>query len=196
MIVKIDLRPEKAPRKKVNLGGVGRIFALLVVLMFIAVSAVTMTFAGLKYQYMKSSINTIQNDIERLQVQDIRLGEELERLQAEENNYSEALKLLEEELPTLEFLTLLENAQPEGVWLETIQVKPGTVSLKGKAWEENDVVIFAKALLDNRLVYDVGFPETSRGRPGPDGMSIVDFRFNCLIVAITDIPARFSGGGN
>jgi len=144
---------------------------------------------------MKSSINTVQNDIDRLQVQDNRLGGELERLQAEENNYREALKLLKSDLPTLEFLALLENAQPEGVWLETIQIKPGTVFLKGKAWEENDVVIFAKALLDNRLVYDVGFPETSRGRPGPDGMSIVDFSFSCQIVSITDIPSRFSGGG-
>ncbi|SRR6056297_3614165 len=196
MKIKLDLRPEKTPRKTINTGGLSRFIAFIIVFAFIAVSGLTLVYAGLKFHYMKASILSVQNNISRLQTQDTRLSKELDRLKAEENNYNEALKLLESELPTLEFLSLLENALPEGVWLDSMQIKPGNVSLKGRAYGENDVVLFAKALSDSRLVGEVSFPDTSRGRPDADGISVVSFSFSCQIATITDIPVPSRGGVN
>jgi len=197
MNIKIDLRPEKGPKKTyVSTGGMTQFFAVMLVLAFIAVSGLTLVYAGLKSHYMKAEIQSLENNISRLQTQDARLSEELGRLKAQEKIYTDALALLEAELPSLEFLTSLEQTLPLGVWLESIKISKGSVSLSGKAYEENDVVVFAEGLLATPLVSQVSFPSTSRSKPGQDGVSIVSFSFSCRIMDITQVPSvAVLGGG-
>lgn len=198
MNIKIDLKPEKGPKKTyVNTGGVARFFAILLVVAFVAVSGLTLVYAGLKSHYMKAEIQSLENSISRLQTQDARLTDELGRLKDQEKIYTDALSLLEAELPSLEFLASLEEALPLGVWLESIKISKGSASLSGKAFEENDVVVFAEGLLATPLVSQVSFPSTSRSKPGADGLSVVSFSFSCRTMDITQIPAvSVLGGGH
>jgi len=196
MNIRIDLRPEKGPKKTyVNTGGVSRFFAVLLVLAFVVVSGLTLVYAGLKSHYMQAEIQSLENSITKLQVQDSRLSEELERLKDQEKLYTDALALLEAELPSLEFLASLEQALPLGVWLDSVKISKGSVSLNGKAFEENDVVVFAEGLLATPLVSQVSFPSTSRSKAGNDGTSMVTFSFSCRILDITTVPSMTISGG-
>lgn len=195
MNIQIDLRPEKQAKPKVSTAGLSKYVAVLLILAFVAVSGLTLVYGALKSHFMSAEIRQTEKAIARLTTQNTRLVGELKRLQGEEKLYTDALKLLQDELPTLEFLSLLEQNLPVGVWLSSINLGPGAVSLKGNAYAENDVVIFARGLSESDLVTYVSFPDTQRGQER-DGIPMVSFSFSCQIRNIASISSRVPGGGN
>lgn len=194
MNVKIDLRPDKQAKPKVSTVGFSKYIAVLLILAFVVVSGLTLVYGALKSHYMKAEILQTEKSISRLTTQNTRIVEELNRLQGQEKIYTDALKLLQDELPTIEFLSLLEQNLPVGVWLNSINIKRGSVSLKGNAYGENDVVLFARGLLESELVMSVSFPDTRRGKE-KDGIPMVDFSFTCQIRDIAQIPTSGILGG-
>ena len=195
MNIRIDLRPDKQAKPRVSTIGFSKYIALLLLIAFVAVSGLTLIYGGLKGHYMKAEILQTEKAIARLTTQDSKLTDELKRLQQQEKVYVDALNLLEDELPTIEFLSLLEQNLPAGVWLNSISIKRGSVSLKGNSYGENDVVLFARGLLESDLVTSVSFPDTRRGKE-KDGIPMVDFSFSCQIRDIAQVfSSGISGGG-
>lgn len=195
MNIRIDLRPDQQAKAKVSTVGLSKYIAVLLILAFVAVSGLTLVYGALKSHYMKAEIQQTEKAISRLTTQNTKLAGELKRLQQQEKVYTDALKLLQDELPTIEFLSLLEQNLPVGVWLSNISIKKGNVSLKGNSYGENDVVLFARGLLESGLVTSVSFPDTRRGKE-KDGIPMVDFSFNCQIRDIANtFSTRTAGGG-
>jgi Tfp pilus assembly protein PilN len=188
MKVKLDLRPayyKEIAEKKVDWA---RIVASVLVLSFLLVSGFTFGYGLVVSRSLKSERISLQNRIERLQMQNVSLGKELDRLKAVEEDYRSALGILQQELPSLEFLAVLENALPRTVWLETALVQKGRVAMSGNAFTENDVVDFGRSLMEAPVVRAVGFPVTSRVTR--EGESLIRFDLDVGIKDIMELHAE------
>jgi len=188
MKVKLDLRPayyKEIAEKKVDWA---RIVASVLVLSFLLVSGFTFGYGLVVSRSLKSERISLQNRIERLQTQNVSLGKELDRLKAVEEDYRSALGILQQELPSLEFLAVLENALPRTVWLETASVQKGRVAMSGNAFTENDVVDFGRSLMEAPVVRAVGFPVTSRVTR--EGESLIRFNLDVGIKDIMELHAE------
>ncbi|MFP4482466.1 MAG: PilN domain-containing protein [Thermovirgaceae bacterium] len=191
MRVKLDLRPAhyvETAQKRVDWP---RIVAAVLVLSFLLVAGVTFGYGLIVSRAMKAERIDLQNRIEQLQLQNIKLGKELDRLKAVEEDYRSALGLLQQELPSLEFLTGLERALPPTVWLETTSVGKGKVSMTGNAFTENDVVDFGRSLMEADVVESVGFPVTSRVTR--EGESVISFSLDVQIKDLMELHAESRG---
>ena len=165
-----------------------RIVASVLVFSFLLVSGFTFGYGLVVSRSLKSERISLQNRIERLQMQNVTLGKELDRLKTVEEDYRSALGILQQELPSLEFLAVLENALPRTVWLETASVQKGRVAISGNAFTENDVVDFGRSLMEAPVVRAVGFPVTSRITR--EGESVIRFDLDVGIKDIMELHAE------
>jgi Tfp pilus assembly protein PilN len=191
MRVKLDLRPAhyvETAQKRIDWA---RIVAAVLVLSFLLVAGVTFGYGLVVSRALKAERVSLQNRIEQLQMQNVKLGKELDRLKAVEEDYRSALGLLQQELPSLEFLTVLERALPPTVWLETASVGKGKVSMTGNAFTENDVVDFGRSLMEADVVQAVGFPVTSRVTR--EGESVIRFSLDVQIKDLMELHVRSAG---
>ena len=185
MSVKLDLRPwdyVEAEKKTVH---VGRILALIILLLFVIVSSVTFFYGLTLSRKLRAERMDLQVNIDRMQEQVTRMTAELNRLKAQYQDYGKALMILQKELPSVEYLGVLERALPPGVWLERVSISAGKVAMAGFAFTENDVVSFGRALTEAEIVRSVGFPVTSRVQQ-QSGAS-VRFSLDCAIGDIMSI---------
>lgn len=188
MTVKLDLRPrdyietEKAPLH------VGRIAALLIAVLFVAVSLSTFIFGLFLSRSLRAERVQLESYMERMQEQGARMNTELKRLQSQMKDYGKALVILQRELPSIELLSVLERALPAGVWIEKADIESGRASLSGFAFTENDIVSFGRALSEASVVESVGFPVTSRVRQ--ESGASVRFSLDCGIRDIMSIGGR------
>lgn len=188
MTVKLDLRPrdyietEKAPLH------VGRIAALLIAVLFVAVSLSTFIFGLFLSRSLRAERVQLESYMERIQEQGARMNTELKRLQSQMKDYGKALVILQRELPSIELLSVLERALPAGVWIEKADIESGRASLSGFAFTENDIVSFGRALSEASVVESVGFPVTSRVRQ--ESGASVRFSLDCGIRDIMSIGGR------
>ena len=194
MKVKLDLRPRyllESSRKKLN---AARVLLVSLLLAFFLVGGTTLGLSFMKVRSMNSEVAMISDQVAIQKAQNRKMANEIKRLSEVEAVYTSALKLLEDEIPALEFVNAVEAALPLGVWLESMTILPGKATLKGKSWVESDVVEFAKGLLDSGVVATVDFPVTSRIEK--DKESLVEFTLSCLLrdIATVDDYARMKGG--
>ncbi len=179
MKVSLDLRPRAVVAEQKKQLNPGRLFVVLFMLSFFIVGTAVLVRGGLLYRALNSSVAHLEDTLAVQRAQNVRLGNELKRLSEEEALHVSALKLLQDELPALEFLQALESSLPLGVWIQNVSMLPGRATLQGRAYKEDDVVEFGKGLLDAAVVVAVDFPVTSRVTK--DGQSLVDFSLACSL---------------
>jgi len=193
MKVKLDLRPRslvESRRRKVN---AARVLLVSLFLAFLLVGGVTFGLAFLKVSGMGSQVAMLNDQVAIQQAQNLKMSNEIKRLAGVEAVYVSALTLLQEELPALEFLNSIETSLPMGVWISSVSVTPGKANIKGNAYVENDVVEFAKGLLDAGVVATVDFPVTTRVVKNQESM--VDFTLSCMLRDLAGISAGNTGKG-
>ncbi|MDD3917445.1 MAG: PilN domain-containing protein [Synergistaceae bacterium] len=179
MKVALDLRPRaliESQKRRIDLP---RILLLVSCALFLASGAISLGLSFVSYRSLLTDVARLEGSLELQTIQNARMANELQRLVQVEKLYTDALKLLQEELPALEFMEALERTLPSGVWMRSVSISPGRVSLQGSAVNENDVVEFAKGLLDAPVVATVDFPVTTR--VSREGRSLVDFTLSCRI---------------
>ena len=193
MKVKLDLRPRslvESRRRKVN---AARVLLVALFLAFVLVGGVTFGLSYLKVRGMGAQVAMLNDQVAIQQAQNLKMSNEIKRLAGVEAVYVSALKLLQEELPALEFLNSIETSLPMGVWISSVTVTPGKANIKGNAYVENDVVEFAKGLLEAGVVSAVDFPVTTRVVKNQESM--VDFTLSCMLRDLAGISARTPGEG-
>lgn len=191
MRIKFDLRPEQYVATVKEPLNIGRIVALVLITASLFASAATFSYGLVLSRALRSERVMLQQRAETMQLQNMKLGKELTRLRKEEETYRKALALIEKEIPSLEFMGVLEKALPPGVWLGEMSVSGSGVTLSGTAYSENDVVSFARAMTDAPVVASVGFPVTSRVRSGNGGA--VRFTLACVLSELS-APVKGSEG--
>ena len=185
MKIKIDLRPRELIEQKKHGVNFALIIVTVIFLSFVAVSGTTFVYGYVTSRSLQAEVSRLNDDIAMLTAQNRRLSNEIQRLSLQEKMYGNALALLREELPTLEFLEAVEKALPKGVWLSSAAQKQGSAELKGFSYNENDIVVFARGLIDTGVVPNVAFPVTKRTKL--DGAAVVDFSLSCSVGAIESI---------
>lgn len=188
MRIKLDLRPRDYIDAEKTQVRFGRLVALVIVLLFVLVSSSTFIYGFFLSRSLRTERMQLENQIELMQEQGARINTELKRLQTQVKNYGKALMLLQQELPSIEFLSVLEMALPPGVWLDKVDISAGSVSLSGFAFTENDVVSFGRSLSEASVITSVGFPVTSRVRE--DDRVLVSFSLKCRISDIMSIGGQ------
>lgn len=187
MKVILDLRPlalVESQKQKLN---IPRLLLVLFFAAFFLVGGTTLVMAFMRFRMLRTEVARLQDTLVVQNAQNDRMETELQRLSETEELYVSALTLLQEELPALEFLNALEKALPYGVWMKSVSIVPGRASLQGNAFNENDVVEFAKGLLDASIVVTVDFPVTTRVVLNNE--SLVAFTLSCRL---RDFPATIS----
>jgi len=188
MRVKLDLRPRDYIETEKTPLHIERIAALLISVLFVGISCATFAFGLFLSRTLRAERVQLESYIERMQEQGARMNAELRRLQSQMNDFGKALVILQQELPSIEFLSVLERSLPEGVWLEKADISSGKVSLSGFAYTENDVVSFGRALSEASVIESVGFPVTSRVKQENGGS--VRFSLECRIRDIMSIGQK------
>jgi Tfp pilus assembly protein PilN len=181
MKIALDLRPRslvESQRKKRSFS-FARFFLVLFFLAFLFVGGTTLFLSFMNYRSLDARIAGLEEELALKRAQSARLANELKRLAGIEATHVSALKMLQEEVPALEFLQAMEGALPLGVWMRSVSVVPGRATLQGTAFHENDVVEFAKGLLDVDVVATVDFPTTTRVQR--ENQSLVDFSLSCRL---------------
>ena len=179
MKVLLDLRPRaliESQKKRFNFA---RLFMTLFLLSFMLVGGTTLFWAFWNFRSLKDRVSFLEDTLMIQRAQNARLANEIRRLSEEEAVYVSALKLLQDELPALEFLQGMEASLPPGVWIRSVSLVPGKASFQGSAYKEDDVVEFGKGLLDAPVVAAVDFPVTTR--VVREGQSLVDFTLACSL---------------
>lgn len=189
MRIKLDLRPKEYIESRKTKVHFGRVIALSVLIIFFGVSSASFVYGFLLSRSLRAERVQLEGYIARMQEQGARMNSELKRLQAQVQDYSKALKLLQDELPAIEFFSVLEKALPLGVWLEKIDISAGKVSMAGLAFTENDVVSFGRSLSEATVIESVGFPVTSRVRQ-ESGASI-RYSLDCRIKNIMSLGSPY-----
>lgn len=188
MTVKLDLRPRDYIETEKATLHVGRMAALLIVVLFVGVSLSTFVFGLFLSRTLRAERVQLESYMERMQEQGARMNVELKRLQSQMKDYGKALVILQQELPSIELLSVLERALPAGVWIEKADIASGRVLLSGFAFTENDIVSFGRALSEASVIESVGFPVTSRVRQ--ESGASVRFSLDCRIRDIMSIGGR------
>ncbi|NCC58757.1 MAG: hypothetical protein EOM17_14190 [Synergistales bacterium] len=195
MKVSLDLRPRalvESQKKRLN---VARLFMTLFLLSFMLLGISTLLWGFWNYISLRDRVAFLEDTLSIQRAQNARLANELKRLSDEEKVFVSALKLLQDELPALEFLKGMESSLPRGVWIRNFSLVPGKISIQGSSYNEDDVVEFGKGLLDTPVVAAVDFPVTTR--VVRDGQSLVDFSLVCslrdFVATIPVAPAAGKG---
>ena len=195
MKVKLDLRPRslvEAGGKRVN---AKRVLLVILFIAFVMVGGVTFALTFLKVGGMRSDVSMLNDQVAIQQAKNAKMAVEIKRLAEVEAMYVSALKLLQEELPALEFMNSIETSLPLGVWVSAVTMAPGRATIRGSSYTEGDVVEFAKGLLQGGVAATVDFPVTTRVTRNNE--SLVDFTLSCMIRDLASISAgnAAEGGG-
>ncbi len=186
-MIRFDLRPPEYREKKSVSRSFDALRLLFVVMtgLFVGVSLVSLGYSYFSLREQQELLRDRQQSLRVLERQAKALRTELERLQGEEKEYQSILTLLKGELPSLEVLAALEGSLPPRVWLTSLNITKGSVSMQGDAFSEADVVTFGNNLAEASIIKSVVVPKVSRARGG-NGKT-VSFVLDCSLHDITAV---------
>jgi hypothetical protein len=187
MTIALDLRPQSRKtnvKKSIHLP---RLVGLLLVSVFVLFSLATVATGLFFTRGLREERTRLERRVDDLQGQQLLLTEELKRLEALEKLYEEALLLLRDELPALEFLVSLEASLPPDLWLTKLTLSGSGAVVNGNGYAEADVVSFGRALTEASVVRSVGLPVTSRFTA--QGESRVRFDLSCVLNDLESVTA-------
>ncbi len=180
MTVRFDLRPRSVIESSTRKVRYQRVLGVVLLLAFFIVTGVTVAYGVLLSSSLKSERVRLEQVVQESQMQNKRLADQIKSLKQREKIFAGALDLLQNELPSLEFLGALESALPPTVWLDKVSVRTGSVKMSGNAYTENDIVTFARGLTASTVVTYVALPVTTRSRR--NGRDVVRFSLECGIL--------------
>lgn len=189
MRVKLDLRPREvivSERKKVDFL---RLSALALVCLFLFMAGVSSVYGFILSRRLQGEKRELAAFVEVLQKRSTALNKELAELKSRVEAYKTALALAKDELPSLEFVSAVEKALLDEVWLSKLEIRPGEAAVSGYAMSEGEVVEFARGLLEDPLLLNVSLPVTRRVDRG--GEELVEFNFGCSIKPLSLLKVRW-----
>lgn len=190
MRVQFDLRPESVmekERKKTSFNPM-RLVVTLLLLVFIASSGYFIATMTLKMLDLKDLIESKEIEVSTLETQRSQLDAEIRRLQEREKVFTSTLKIMQDDLPTLEVLNALENNLEFGMGLNTLKCSAGNPSsavLTATAAEESQIIHFTDGLSRCGVFSAVAMPSSTRD----DKTGRVTFILNLSILPIGQIKA-------
>jgi type IV pilus assembly protein PilN len=185
-MIRINLLPFRAARKKENIRRQLTIFALSV--MFVAV---VMAYYFLQ---LRSELNSLKDEEQRIKVELAGYKKTIERINSLEKKIAEIRKKLEvikdlEKKKTGPVLLLDQIAMAvpkERLWLTSLVEKKGKLTLNGTAMDNETVAVFMTNLEKSELITAVDLKRTRLRNLPKYKLSVSDFSLECTTYAFKE----------
>jgi hypothetical protein len=190
MRVQFDLRPASVlekERKKTSFS-LTRIGAIVSLLFFFPINLACIGWMTMKVFSMKSEVERERNEVESMEGEKIALEAEIQRLQTQEAVYVNTLKIMQDDLPTLEVLSAFEDHMDYGMGLNSLRfsksIAEGTpVTVDATAATEEQIIRLYDGLMSSG-VFVTGAMSNSRR---DDATGRVSFTLNLTAFPIGQI---------
>jgi cell division protein FtsB len=160
MKIRFDLRPKDLMEKE----GKKRSFSptrLLVMLLFLLFLSST-GFYFMKTVFavldLKDSVEYKQSEVSRLEASRNALEAEIKRLQQREKVFTDTLKIMQDDLPTLELFEALETRAEPGMRIFDLRYAAPQVILNARADTEEQITLFRVELESSGVFSRVSMP--------------------------------------
>ena len=191
MRVQFDLRPESVmekERKKSSFNPM-RLIATLLMMIFFGASGYYIATMTLKMLDLKDLIEYKQDEVATLETQRTQLEAEIRRLRDRENVFTSTLKIMQDDLPTLEVLNALETYLEPGMGLNSLRFTSAatgnTAVLIATAAAEEQIILFTDGLGRCGVFSEVRMPTSTRD----ERTGRVTFTLNLSVLPIGQIRA-------
>ena len=166
MRVQFDLRPVtmlERERKKTTFNAT-RLVAFILMIIFAVSNGFYMWMAFQNMMRLNDAIEEKEYDVGNLEGEKNALEAEVGRLRRQEAEYAATLKIMQDDLPTLEVLNALERGLEPGMGLNTLRLSPtpqGTVAtLDATAASDEQTVQFSTSLTSSGVFSAVSMPNS------------------------------------
>jgi cell division protein FtsB len=127
MRTQFDLRPadlikKEGKKKSFNLM---RLLVILLCLLFFFSTSFYLATTTLKFLALKDSVELKRSDVSRLEASRVALEAEITRLQQREKVFVDTLKIMQDDLPTLELFEALETCAEPGMRISDLRYATG-----------------------------------------------------------------------
>lgn len=193
-MIRINLLPFRAARKKENIRRQLTIFALSVVFLLVVMA----------YYYMKLSttLSNLKKEEQQIRVELAGYKKTIERINSLEKKIAEIRKKLDvikdlEKKKTGPVLLLdqIATAVPkEKLWLTSLDEKKGKLTLNGTAMDNETVAVFMTNLENSELITSVDLKSTRLRSLPKYKLSVSDFSLECTTYAFKEEKKSASKG--
>lgn len=191
MKVLFDLRPKHLVQIQETRVDPMRLLTVLLFAVFVLLSSFNIGY--MLYYMMNASAELSRMRNEEIIVLDNerRIAESLASSRAFRDSIRTYIDFMDQDIPTVEFLSALEGASPAGLKITTVEMRPGGVMMKGTSLTDQDIIDFGADLGGIRgVVTKVDAPITTHGRLG--SRMISEFTITCGIGSLSDVAARYA----
>lgn len=186
MQVLFDLRPPHLVQSQETRVDPIRLLSVLFFVVFILLSAFNIAFTTLQLGSARSELARLKGEEARVSDNNNRLIAGIDSIRAFRDRIRAYLAFTSQELPAVEFMAALEGAVPRGLKIANLEIRPGSVLMRGSALTDQDIIDFGATLDGMRnIVRKVDAPVTTRGALGARMVS--DFSMTCSIRPISEI---------
>ncbi|MDR1979461.1 MAG: hypothetical protein LBQ42_12070 [Synergistaceae bacterium] len=192
MRVQFDLRPAnllEKERKRTSFN-LTRVLAIILLLLFFTSSIAYIGVMTWNMLSMQADIEDKRNEVESMEGEKMALDAEIQRLRAQEAVYANTLKIMQDDLPTLEVLNAFEEHMDYGMGLNSLRfgnpVAGGTpVAVDATAATEEQIIRLYDGLMSSG-VFSAGAMSNSRR---DDRTGRVSFTLNLTALPIGQIKS-------
>jgi cell division protein FtsB len=163
MRTQFDLRPadliEKEDKKR-SFNPI-RLVVILLFLLFLGSTGFYFMKTVFAVLDLRDSVESKQSEVSRLEASRGALDAEIKRLQQREKMFTDTLKIMQDDLPTLELFEALETCADEGMRIFDLRYAAPQVVLNARADTEEQITLFRIELENSGVFSRVSMP-TSR----------------------------------
>ena len=186
MRVLFDLRPAALVHSQNQKVDPARLTLVTLFVAFIIISLFNIGFIVTHTMAVTKELSTLRGEENSLSGQ----SDSYNMMVTDMRSYKEALTnemgFLNQEIPVVEFLALLEGALPQGVKITNVEMGPGNVKMNGLALVDSGVVDFGERLARmDSIIKKVSAPITTKTAVGNSVRS--NFTITCDIKGISEI---------
>ena len=190
MQVLFDLRPPHLVQSQETRVDPIRLLSVLLFVVFVLLSVFNIAYTTMQLNGVRSELARIRGEQTRVGENNDRLGSSIDGMRAFRDRIKVYLAFTRQELPTVEFMAALEGAVPRGLKIANLEIRPGSVLMRGSALTDQDIIDFGAKLDGMRnIVRKVDAPVTTRGAIGTRMIS--DFSMTCSIRTISEIADAY-----
>ncbi|GHV27798.1 hypothetical protein FACS1894167_03460 [Synergistales bacterium] len=186
MQVLFDLRPRNLVQLQSNKLDLSRVLTLILFTVLICLSLVNIGYTGIKLKGARGEIAGLRAKDGQIVATTQSLLERLVSMREMKERVTGYIAFTRQELPIIEFLSVLENCVVPGLKVTNLEIRQGSVSMQGLAVDDKSILDFSTQLNEQKgVVTNVNAPVTTKTTLG--SRMINDFRVGCQIKGITDI---------
>ncbi|MDR3255579.1 MAG: hypothetical protein LBT31_08415 [Synergistaceae bacterium] len=196
MKVLFDLRPQHLVRVQDQQVDLLRLLSVLLFVAFVLLSLFNIGNITYNLRDVNVRLAATHGNLSVVTANSNRLAARIEEMRVLRDRTRAYLEFTRQELPSIEFMAALEGIVTSGMKVESLELRPGSATMRGSALTDQDIVDFSARLDGMKNITSlVDAPITTKGSLG--AAMISEFAISCTLRSISDIAASMpeSPGG-